>query len=104
MTVQRTRSQGEAVGAERQAVNTFGVALKLGEFPAVGRVPESDGVIVTGRGEEAAVGAIGHGADSLGMAFQDRLCLPGMDIPKAQLLVPCLHWRVSFRRETRRSR
>src|SRR5262249_6995675 len=74
------RRQLPVVRAERHAAHRAVVSLHGVEQLAGSRVPHANGRVVTGRGEQPAVGARGHAVDATGVVTQseDRTTITGI--------------------------
>src|SRR4051812_33048900 len=68
LVIAASRDQTPAVGPKRQAVDEAGMAAeRTDDRPGVA-VPDLHGTVLTGRGDEAAVGAEGHGVHITGVS------------------------------------
>jgi len=84
-TVFAGRGQAAEVGKESHCQNGFGVTFQRANFPALGNVPELDGVIVTAAGQEQlsfSIAAERHAGDALGVLGEGGHHLAGGRIPQ----------------------
>src|SRR5271157_1927065 len=68
--VDAPRDDLAAIAADRQADHSAGMSAQGEDVIAGLGIPELDGPVVAGRGEAAAVGKVGDGADQAGVSFE----------------------------------